>query len=220
MEVEIWSDIACPWCFIGKRRFEAALARFAHRDEVNVIWRSFELDPEAPAERAGDLASRLAEKYGITVEQAHANQEHLSDLAAAEHLEFRFDLVRSGSTFDAHRVVHLAERHGLQDAMKERMLRAYFSEGQLLGDRATLGRLAAEVGLDGEQVTGMLASGLYAEEVRTDERTAQALGISAVPTFVVDRALGVSGAQSPDALLELLDSGWGRRTGPAVTASA
>jgi len=216
MDVEIWSDIACPWCYIGKRRFEAALAEFEHRDDVHVTWRSFELDPEAPRERVGDRAERLAQKYGMTVEQARAAEQRLTGVAAGEGLGFRFDIARSGNTFDAHRVVHLAEGHELQDAMKERLLRAYFIEGELMADHDTLVRLAVEVGLDEQEVGELLAGDRYAEEVRDDEQTATELGISAVPTFVIDRRLGVSGAQPPDALLEFLREGWAKRS-PAST---
>ena len=152
MDVEIWSDIACPWCYIGKRRFEAALARFEHRDEVRVTWRSFELDPSAPREREGDRAERLAEKYGMTLEQAQAAERQLTEAAAGEGLDFRFDIARSGRTFDGHRIIHLAAEHGRQDAMKERLLRAYFTEGELIGDHETLVRLAAEVGLPEDEV--------------------------------------------------------------------
>jgi predicted DsbA family dithiol-disulfide isomerase len=219
MDIEIWSDIACPWCYIGKRRFEAALAEFEHRDEVRVTWRSFELDPAAPDERAGERAARLAEKYGITVERAREMERSMTDTAASEGLDFRFDIARSGSTFDAHRLVHLAAAHGRQDAMKERLLRAYFSEGQLMSDHDTLIRLAAEVGIDQDEVRQMLTSDRFAEEVRDDERTAMRFGISAVPTFVLDRALGASGAHPPEALLELLRRGWeSRAPAPAVVA--
>ena len=208
MNIEIWSDIACPWCYIGKRRFEAALAAFEHRDEVQVTWRSFELDPTAPHERDGDLAAHLARKYGMDISQARARQQQMTEMAAAEGATFRFEIVRSGSTFDAHRIVHLAAEHGLQDAMKERLLRAYFSEGRLLSDHDTLVALAVEVGLPADAVAETLAGRRYAEQVRDDERTAGRLGISAVPTFVVDRALAASGAQPPDALLGLLRQGW------------
>ncbi len=210
MHVEIWSDIACPWCYIGKRRFEAALAEFEHRDEVTVTWRSFELDPDAPRERTGDRAERLAEKYGMTVEQAREAERSLTQTAAGDGLDFHFEIARSGNTFDGHRLVHLAAEHGLQDAMKERLLRAYFTEGELIGDHATLQRLAVEVGLPADEVAATLASERFADDVRDDERTAAAFGISAVPTFVVDRALGASGAQPPEVLLELLRQGWAR----------
>ena len=208
MDIEIWSDIACPWCYVGKRRFEAALAQFEHRDEVTVTWRSFELDPEAPHEREGENAARLAEKYGMTVEQARASQAQLAEVAAGEGIEMRFDIQRQGLTFDGHRVIHLADEYGLQDAMKERLMRAYFTEGELVSDRDTLERLATEVGLDPDDVRATLDSDRFADAVRGDEVTAGRLGISAVPTFVVDRALGASGAHPADQLLELLRQGW------------
>jgi predicted DsbA family dithiol-disulfide isomerase len=216
MDVEIWSDVACPWCYVGKRRFEAALERFEHRDEVHVSWRSFELDPGAPREREGDRSERLAEKYGMTVEQARDAEARLTAVAAEEGLDFRFDIARSGSTFDAHRLVHLAGEHGLEDAMKERLLRAYFTEGELMADHDTLARMAVEVGLDELDARETLAGDRFAEQVREDERTAGELGIAAVPTFVVERRLGVSGAQSPDALLELLREGWAKRPASAL----
>jgi predicted DsbA family dithiol-disulfide isomerase len=218
VDVEIWSDIACPWCYIGKRRFEGALAEFEHRDDVRVTWRSFELDPSAPPEREGDRAARIAEKYGISVERAREMEGHVTDAAAGEGLDFRFDIARSGVTFDAHRVVHLAREHGLQDAMKERLLRAYFTEGQLMSDQDTLIRLAVEVGHDADEVRQTLASDRYADDVREDERTAAGFGISAVPTFVVDRTMGASGAHPPEALLELLREGWARRSPVPVIA--
>jgi len=218
MDVEIWSDIACPWCYIGKRRFEAALAEFEHRDEVRVIWRSFELDPDAPRERVGDRAERLAQKYGMTVERAREAEQQLTQVAAGEGLGFRFDIARSGSTFDAHRLVHLASEHGLQDAMKERLLRAYFTEGELMADHETLIAAAVEVGLPEDEARETLAGERYAQEVRDDERAAGELGISAVPTFVVDRKLGASGAQPPEALLDLLRQGWAKRSAaPALS---
>jgi predicted DsbA family dithiol-disulfide isomerase len=218
VEVEIWSDIACPWCYIGKRRFEAALAGFEHRDDVNVTWRSFELDPSAPAEREGDRAARIAEKYGITVERAKEMERTVTDAASGEGLDFRFDIQRSGATFDGHRVIHLAAEHGLQDAMKERLMQAYFSEGQLMSDGDALVRLAVEVGLDEDEVRAMLAGDRFAAEVRGDERMAGQFGISAVPTFVVDRALGASGAHPPEALIQLLREGWSRRDPVPVIA--
>ena len=218
MEVEIWSDIACPWCYIGKRRFEAALARFEHRDDVRVTWRSFELDPSAPRERKGDRATRLAEKYGITVDRAKEMERTVTDAAAGEGLDFHFDIQRSGTTFDGHRVVHLAAEHGLQDVMKERLLRAYFTEGELMSDHDTLVRLGAEVGLGEDAVRQMLASDRFADEVRDDERMAGRFGISAVPTFVVDRAIGASGAHPPEALMELLRQGWERHEPVTVIA--
>src|SRR5215217_5587504 len=147
MNVEIWSDIACPWCYVGKRRFEAALAAFEHRDEVQVAWRSFELDPGAPPERERSGAEHLAEKYGMTVVQARARQARLAELAAADGLDMRFDLTRGANTFDGHRLLQLAAAHGVQGELKERLLRARHTEGELVSDHDTLVRLASEVGL-------------------------------------------------------------------------
>lgn len=217
MDVEIWSDVACPWCYIGKRRFEAALSQFEHGEDVQVRWRSFELDGEAPHERMGDRTEHLAKKYGMTVEQAREAGQRLTDVAASEGLGFRFEISRAGNTFDAHRIIHLAEEHELQDAMKERLLRAYFTEGELMSDHDTLTRLAVEVGLDEQEVRETLAGDRFTAEVREDERMAGELGISAVPTFVVDRKLGTSGAQPPEALLELLREGWTRSDAAVAT---
>ena len=211
MHVEIWSDIACPWCYVGKRRFEAALAAFEHREEVRVTWRSFELDPSAPPAREGDGATHLARKYGTSREQALAMHERMTATAAEDGLDFRFDLARGGNTFDAHRLVHLAEAHGVQDAMKERLMRAYLTEGEPIGDPAALERLAVEIGLPADEVRDLLAGDRFADEVREDERTAARFGIHAVPFFVVDRALGASGAQPPEVLGELLRRGWEAR---------
>jgi predicted DsbA family dithiol-disulfide isomerase len=218
VEVEIWSDIACPWCYIGKRRFERALERFEHRDEVRVRWRSFELDPSAPPEWPGDRAERLAAKYGITVEQARSAERQMAQVAAGEGLDFRFDLARSGSTLDGHRLLHLAREHRLADAMKERLLRAQFTEGQLVSDPATLTELALAVGLPEREVADVLGGERHLDEVRADELAASELGIGAVPTFLIDRAVGVSGAQDPELLLELLRRGWQRAA--SVTPAA
>ena len=218
MDIEIWSDIACPWCYVGKRRFEAALAQFDHRDEVTITWRSFELDPEAPAEREGDRAEHLARKYGMSLEQARQAEQQMTETAAGEGLDFRFDVARGGNTFDGHRLVHLAKAHGLQDEMKERLLRAYFSEGELISDHDTLARLAEEVGLPADEVREALAGDRFAAYVREDERLAHSFGISAVPTFVVDRRIGASGAHPPEALLSLLNQGWETRTPVTVAA--
>jgi predicted DsbA family dithiol-disulfide isomerase len=212
VHVEIWSDIACPWCYVGKRRFEAAMAQFEHAEQVRVTWRSFELDPSAPPERDGERAAHLAEKYGTTVERARAMEQQMTEVAATEGLEFRFDIARSGTTFDAHRIIHLAEEHELGDRMKERLMRAYFTEGELMSDHDALARVAHEIGLPPDEVSDTLAGDRYADQVRDDQRTARQLGISAVPTFVIDRALGASGAHPPEALLDLLRQGWAART--------
>jgi predicted DsbA family dithiol-disulfide isomerase len=209
VHVEIWSDIACPWCYVGKRRFEAALAGFEHRDEVRVTWRSFELDPGAPA-RSG--AEHLAEKYGMSVEEARARQAQMAEMAAGDGIEMRSDLTRGANTFDGHRLLQLAAEHGLQTEMKERVMRAYHSEGELISDHDTLVRLAVEAGLEAGEVRETLASDRFAAAVREDERTASALGISAVPCFVIDRRFGAPGAQPPEVLASFLQRGWDARS--------
>ena len=218
MHVEIWSDIACPWCYVGKRRFEAALAAFEHRDDVRVTWRSFELDPYAPRDRGGDRAAHLAEKYGMSREQAIAMQDQMTQVAAGEGLTFRFDVARDGNTFDAHRLLHLAAVHGLQEALEERLFRAYLGEGELIADAGVLARLGLDVGLPEEQLREVLASDRYAAEVREDEHTAASLGITAVPFFVVDRALGAAGAQPAEVLRGLLERGWAERSPLSVVS--
>ena len=218
MNVEIWSDIACPWCAVGKRRFEAALAGFEHRDDVKVTFRSFELDPDAPPAREGSSAEHLASKYGTSLEQANAMNHRMTETAAADGLEFRFDLARGGNTFDAHRLLHLAAAHGRQHELKERLMRAYLGEGELMSDHAALTRLALEAGLPEDEVRDTLATGRFAAEVREDEATARSFGISAVPYFVIDRRFGLAGAQPPEVFGEGLRRAWEARTPLTVVA--
>ena len=208
LTVEIWSDVVCPWCYIGKRRFEAALAAFEHADEVTVMWRSFELDQEAPKVAEGTATERLAAKYGMSLERAQQLHAEMTERAAEEGLDFRFDLARGGNTFDAHRLIHLAATYGHQAASKERLMRAYFTEGEPIADPETLERLPIERGLPADAGRELLAGDRFAAEVREDERTANGFGIHAVPFFVVDRAIGASGAQPPEVLGELLQRGW------------
>jgi predicted DsbA family dithiol-disulfide isomerase len=202
VRVEIWSDIVCPWCYIGKRRFESALARFDGRDDVEVVWRSFELNPDAPVHR-GSTADHLKHKYGWTDEQVAANNARLTAAASAEGLEYHLDTTRGGNTFPAHQLLHLAGEQGLQDALKERFLRAYFTDSEPIGEEAVLVRLAADVGVTG--AAEALAEGTYANAVRNDEREARLFGIHAVPFFVVDRYFGIEGAQPPETILRALD---------------
>jgi predicted DsbA family dithiol-disulfide isomerase len=207
--VEIWSDVVCPWCYIGKRRFEDAASRFRHTVDLEVVWRSFELDPTAPPEREGDAVEHLARKYGVTREQAQAMEDSVSRTAAKVGLEYHLDRARRGNTFDAHRLLHLAADRGVQGGLKERLLVAYFTDGEPIGDPDTLVRLGAEVGLDPTEMQGVLAGDAYTEAVRRDERLAIGLGATGVPFFVFGRALAVGGAQSPEILLEAMEHAWG-----------
>ena len=203
MQVEIWSDVVCAWCYIGKRRFEQALAAFEGRADVEITWRSFELDPEGSREPI-DLTRLLAEKYDIGAEQATERHARTTSTAAGLGLELHLEKARSGNTFDAHRVIHLGRTHGLQAEAQERLFAAYFSEGLPISDRETLVDLAASVGLDAGEVRAMLESDRFAAEVRDDELTAARFGISGVPFFVLDRRLGLSGAQPVEVMLGAL----------------
>ena len=204
MEIHVWSDVACPWCYIGKRNVELALEQFSGADDVTICWRSFELDPDAPSERTMPMRDLLARKYQMSPAQVDATQARITSVASEVGLEYHLDDLRSGNTLDAHRLIHLAASLDLAGAMKERLLRAYFTEGRLLSDHPTLIELAGEVGLNPELVQAMLASDAFVAEVRFDEAQAQSNGFSAVPTFVVDGRYALSGAQPPEMLLKML----------------
>jgi predicted DsbA family dithiol-disulfide isomerase len=220
LRIDIWSDIACPWCYVGKRRLEAALEHLpaAERAQVQINWRAFELDPSAPSERARDLsyAERLAKKYGSPLATAQARIVSMVQTAKADGLDFDFERIRPGNTFDAHRLLHLAHERGLQDAVKERFLLGYLSQGEAIGERAVLERLATEAGLPAAEVRGVLDSDRYAAEVRADEAEARALGIQGVPFFVFDERLAVSGAQPAPVLLSALKRAFAERPTNAV----
>jgi predicted DsbA family dithiol-disulfide isomerase len=220
MRVEIWSDVVCPWCYVGKRRFEAALARFPHRESVEVHWRSFELDPRAPRVRDGNHIEHLAAKYGIPRDQAEAMDRQMTDVAAALGIDLRLDRAQGGNTFDAHRLLHLAADHGLAEALKERLLAAYFTEGEPIGDRAALARLAVGAGLPPAEVDDVLASDRYADAVRADEATAHAYGATGVPFFVIDETYGISGAQAPEVFSNVLERAWSETHAGPVTVPA
>jgi predicted DsbA family dithiol-disulfide isomerase len=208
MNVEIWSDVVCPWCYIGKRRLEAALQRFEHAGEVTVTWRSFQLDQTAPRLLDADPARRLAVKYGMTHDQAVAAHDRLTRTAAEDGLELKLDATRWGNTFDAHRLLHLAADRGVQDAVKERLFRAYFTEGEPIGEPEALVRLVSGAGLDSDEARTVLESDAYAEEVRADEAMAAAMGVSGVPFFVFGRKYAVGGAQPAEVLLQVLQRAW------------
>ncbi len=211
MRVEIWSDVVCPWCYVGKRRFEAALDRFEESGRVEVVWRSFELDPSAPVTSDVDLVGHLAAKYRVSRDEARAMNDRVTALAAGEGLDMRLDIARRGRTFDAHRLLHLAADRGRQGELKERLLAAYQTEGEPVADHEALTRAAVAVGLDEAEVRAVLADSAYADDVRADQQEARRLGVTGVPFFVFDRRYAVSGAQSSDVLLEALRQAWSER---------
>lgn len=205
MLIEIWSDVICPWCYIGKRRFETALSRFAQRDAVQVVWRSFELDPDAPRLRTGTLEENLSRKYGVSMAEAAAMNARVISVAREVGLEYRLEKAKPGNTFDAHRLLHLAAERDFGDQAAERVMHAYFCESMPVGERAALVRLAPEFGIPETEALAMLGSNAYAEEVRSDEARAAQLGINGVPFFVFDGKLGVSGAQPVEVFAGALD---------------
>jgi predicted DsbA family dithiol-disulfide isomerase len=206
MKVEIWSDVVCPWCYIGKRRFETAMSRFDGASEVDVIWRSYQLNPGQPRGVRQSIEESLAAKTGGTIAEVRAMNDHVTALAAAEGLEYHFERYRVINTFDAHRVGHLAQDHGLGEAIQERFLRAQLVEGQALDDPETLVRLSVEVGVPAAQVAEVLASQRYSAEVTADIREAHEIGVTGVPFFAVDGRYGIAGAQPAELFLEVLET--------------
>ena len=208
MQIEIWSDVICPWCYIGKRRFELALANFTHRERVNVIWRSFELDPNAPRRHPGTLDEMLARKYGVSAQQAAAMNERVTTLAREVGLEYHLANARPGNTFDAHRLLHFAAARQQGDLATERIMHAYFCEGLAVGDPAALARLAPEFGIAENKAMAMLESDAYSGNVRADEARAATFGITGVPFFVLNEKSGISGSQPVEVFSEALQQAW------------
>ncbi len=219
LAVQIWSDIACPWCYVGKRRFEVALAAFPERAAVTVRWRSFQLDPAAPQVQEGDYAERLGRKYGVPTTEARSMMDRMTEVARGDGLAFRFDRIVAGNTFDAHRLLHLANARGRQDAVKERFLAGYLCEGEPIGKPEALLRMAVEAGLEADEVASVLAGDLYAAEVRDDQAQARGLGVSGVPFFVIG-PFGVSGAQSSQVLGEVIARAWDQTATEQATDGA
>lgn len=211
MRIEIWSDVVCPWCFIGKRRLESALAAFPHRDEVEVEYRSFELDPSAPTPATEPVVGMLARKYGVSVEQAGQMQDQVTQVAAEVGLEYHLDRTLHANTVDAHRLLHLALAESgprVQAELKEALMTAYFTRAEDVTDHDVLRKAASDAGLDPSRVDVVLASREYADAVRADVDQARAFGASGVPFFVVDRKFGVSGAQPVEVFTQVLERAW------------
>ena len=208
MKVEIWTDVVCPWCYVGKRRFEKALANFDHRGDVEVVHRSYQLNPLAPKDKTSPRRASLMSKYGLSEQQVDAMNAKMEQTAAEEGL--RYDLTGgvTGNTFDAHRVLHLAHDRGRQDEVIERLYRAYFTEKRSLFDHDSLVELAGEAGLDRDEVRRMLASHDYTDAVERDVNEARRLGATGVPFFVIDNRYGVAGAQPAEVFSQALDRAW------------
>ena len=205
MKVEIWSDIVCPFCYIGKRRFENALNKFSAKEEVEVVWKSYQLDPTVQHIPGMSIHQYLAERKGFGVEQAKEMNEHVTAMAAEVGLQYDFGKTVVANTFDAHRLIHLAAKHDLQDQAEERLFSAYFTEGKNIQDKLTLVELGVEIGLTKEDVLKVLDSGAFANDVRKDFAEAQKVGARGVPFFVFNEKYAVSGAQPTEMFLQVLE---------------
>jgi predicted DsbA family dithiol-disulfide isomerase len=208
MKVEIWSDIVCPFCYIGKRNFENALNKFSAKEEVEVVWRSFQLDPSLKAQPGKSLHEYLAERKGFTLDHAKQMSDHVTRVAAQAGLTYHLDRAVLANTLDAHRLIHLANKYGLQDEAEERLFLAYFTEGKDLGDFQTLVQLGTEIGLQEEEVKTVLQSNAYAKEVNEDQYQAQQVGARGVPFFVFNNKYAVSGAQPDEVFSKALQKSW------------
>lgn len=211
LRIEVWSDIVCPWCYIGKRRLERALASFEHADEVELVWRSFQLDPDFAQGVSEPVHESLAKKMNAPREQVVAMTEQVRQVAAQEGLEYDMEGGVMVNTFDAHRLTHLAREHGLGDVAHERLMRAQLVEARVLNDVDTLVELAGQIGLDTERARTVVEGQEYADQVREDIEEARRLGANGVPFFVFDRALGVSGAQPLDVFSSALDQAYAQK---------
>ncbi|MDQ4124400.1 MAG: DsbA family oxidoreductase [Actinomycetota bacterium] len=208
MKVEIWSDVVCPWCYIGKVRFELALDAFPHRDDVEVVYRAFELDPTIPRGETRDVVTELAAKKGLSEEQVRRMMAGVEELAAVEGLECHLAEAPAGNTVDAHRLVHLAAERGHAAEMVTRLYRAHFTELRSVFDLDSLVELAAEAGLDADEARRTLEGDAYLDRVRGDEAVARSLGVNGVPFFVIEGTFGVSGAQPAEAFGRALEQAW------------
>lgn len=215
MQIDIWSDIACPWCYIGKRRLETALADHPHRDEIGVIWHSYQLDPNLPEHYDGTEIEYLATRKGMPEDQVRQMFGHVSEQAAGEGLAYDFDSLVVANSARAHELLHLGKDHGVADAVKEALLSAHFEHGADIGDVDTLTRVGAGAGLDEGEVRAALEDGRYAAAVASDIDMARQIGVTGVPFVVVDMKYAVSGAQPPEVFRDVLDKAWSERT-PAI----
>jgi predicted DsbA family dithiol-disulfide isomerase len=208
MKVEIWSDVMCPFCYIGKRRFEMALAGFKNKGDVEVEWKSFQLDPSLKTDPSKNTVHHLADVKGWTIEHAQNSVAYVTEMAKGAGLDYHLDKAVVANSFDAHRLIQFAKTKEKGDAAEERLFKAYFTEGKNTADRAVLIQLASEIGLDAFEAKKMLEDGDYSQQVMQDIEEARQIGVNGVPFFVIDRKYAVSGAQDPKTFSEVLDKAW------------
>lgn len=205
MKIEIWSDIACPFCYIGKTNFDKALDMFPHKDKVEIKYMSFQLNPTLPKVNEDDAYTSFSKSHGISIEESKQKFDAITEHAKKSNLEYRYDILKATNTFDAHRLHKFSETKGLGDKLMLRLLHAYFTEGVNIADYSELTNLALEVGLDKEEVMKVLKDDEYADQVRNEINEGRMIGVSSVPTFVINRKYGVPGAQSPEYFLDILN---------------
>jgi predicted DsbA family dithiol-disulfide isomerase len=205
MKVEIWSDVMCPFCYIGKRKFETALAQFSDKDDVQLIWKSFQLSPDMKTDPSINIHEFLAKHKGFSLQEAKDVNDHVTELAQQAGLVFNFDRSVVANSFNAHRFAHFAKQHGKQNEAEENLFNAYFTEGKNIDDYPTLIQLGADIGLNTIDLKAALENGSYAEDVKADIYEAQKVGVRGVPFFVFDRKYAVSGAQNVQTFLQTLE---------------
>ncbi len=211
MKIEIWSDVMCPFCYIGKRKFETALEGFEHKDKVEVVWKSFQLNPDMKTEPGKNINQYLAEIKGWSLEQAEKINKQVTETAKAAGLNYNFDKAVIANSFDAHRLIQLAKKNNRGDAAEERLFKAYFTEGKNIADAEILVHLGIDIGLDATDVKTMLAGQDYTDEVKKDIYEAQQVGVRGVPFFVIDRKYAVSGAQESAVFTQALNKAWAEK---------
>lgn len=209
MKVEIWSDVMCPWCYIGKRRFEKAMSQLPEADQIEVEWKSFQLNPHMKTQPDKNIIEYLAELKGWSLDQSKKMHDHVTDLAKAEGLDYRFDKAVVANSFDAHRFLQYAKKHNLGDQAEELLFTYYFTHGKNIADHSFLVELGAELGLDKTKIQNMLKTDEYTAEVNNDVNESQNLGIQGVPFYVLNRKYGISGAQPTDSFLQALQQSFG-----------
>jgi protein disulfide-isomerase len=215
MKIDIWSDVRCPFCYVGKRKFENALEQFAHKDKVEIEWHSFELDPTVVTDTSKNVYDYLAEIKGQSREWSVKMHEHVTKSAAEVGLHYDFDKAVIANSFDAHRLIQFAKTKGLGDAAEEVLFKAYFTEGKNIADHSVLVALGESIGLDKKETAEVIAGTAFTKEVKADGQVAQRIGINGVPFFVIENKYGISGAQPSELFLEALETSW-KESQPAI----
>lgn len=208
MKVEIWSDIVCPFCYIGKRKFENALAAFDKKEQVEIVWHSYQLDPDMIPVQGQSVDQYLAERKGVSPEKGKEMNDYMSNIAKEVGLEYNFDKAIISNTMNAHRLLHLAKTAGIQNEVKEKLFAAYYTDGKDVGDTETLVQVGESAGLQADATRTMLQSNQYLKEVRIDQLRGEQLGVQGVPFFVFNNKYAVSGAQAPEVFTNVLEKVW------------